>query len=109
MAGLKACTTSGARRPLARTSGFLLAVLLVTAAVPLALQPPPPQDAKQEYVPVDPTQEQEQLPAAPLVMGAYAVVWVAVVLYLWSLWRRLSRVERELAQVSRRIEAGGKR
>jgi CcmD family protein len=86
-----------------------LAVLVVMPAAPLAQQPPPSQDAKQEYVPVDPTQEQEQLPAAPLVMGAYAVVWVGVVLYLFSIWRRLSRVEQELAQVSRRIEAGGKR
>jgi CcmD family protein len=87
----------------------VVAVMLLAPAIPSALQQPAPQDAKQEYVPVDPTEEQEQLPAAPLVMGAYAVVWVAVVLYLWSIWRRLSRVERELAQVSRRIEARGKR
>ena len=50
---------------------------------------------------------QEQLPAAPLVMGAYAVAWVAVFGYLWSIWRRLGRVERELAEVSRRVPAGG--
>lgn len=86
-----------------------LAVLLLAPAVPAAWQQQPPPDAKQEYVPVDPTENQEQLPAAPLVMGAYAVVWVAVVLYLWSIWLRLSRVEREIAQVSRRIDAGGKR
>lgn len=93
-----------------RRLAFLsLAVVLLTSAAPLAFQQPPSQDAKQEYVPVDPTQEQEQLPAAPLVMGAYAVVWVGVVVYLWSIWQRLSRVERELAQVSRRIDAGGKR
>jgi CcmD family protein len=84
-------------------------MVLVAPALPAAAQPPPTQDAKQEYVPVDPTQEQERLPAAPLVMGAYAVVWVAAVLYLWSIWLRLSRVERELAQVSRRIEAGGRK
>jgi hypothetical protein len=36
-------------------------------------------------------------------------VLVALVLYLWSIWLRLSRVEREIAQVSRRIEAGGNR
>ena len=84
------------------------AVVLLASAVPSGWQQPPP-DAKQEYVPVDRTAEQEQLPAAPLVIGAYAVVWVGLVLYLWSIWQRLSRVERELAQVSRRIEPGGKR
>jgi CcmD family protein len=87
----------------------VLALVLVAPALPAAAQQPTPQDAKQEYVPVDPTQEQERLPAAPLVVGAYAVVWVAAVLYLWSIWLRLSRVERELAQVSRRIEAGGRK
>lgn len=94
---------------LRRIALVVLAVLLLAQAVPAESRQPQPADAKQEYVPVDPTQEQEQLPAAPLVIGAYAVVWVAVVLYLWSIWRRLARVERELAQVSRRIAAGGKR
>ena len=43
-----------------------------------------------------PAPEREQLPAAPLVMAAYAVVWVMVFGYLWSIWRRLGAVEREL-------------
>ena len=86
----------------------VVAVLLLAPAAPTAWQQPPP-DAKQEYVPVDPSANQEQLPAAPLVIGAYAVIWVGLVVYLWSIWRRLSRVERELAQVSRRIPPGGQR
>lgn len=94
-----------------RRIGLIVIAVLWLAPAGLAArqQPAPPQDAKQEYVPVDPSQEKEQLPAAPIVMGAYAVVWVVVVAYLWSIWRRLSRVERELAQVSRRIQPGGKR
>jgi CcmD family protein len=83
----------------------LVALLAAPAASRAAQQPPAP--ANQEYVPVDTVEE--QLPAAPLVIGAYSVVWLALVLYLWSIWRRLARVEREIAQVSRRIEAGGKR
>lgn len=86
----------------------VVAVLLLAPAAPAAWQQPPP-DAKQEYVPVDPSANQEQLPAAPLVIGAYAVIWVGLVVYLWSIWQRLSRVERELAQVSRRIPPGGRR
>ena len=80
--------------------------LVVSAPIVAAAQPPPA--ATQEYVAVDPSQMQEQLPAAPLLMGAYAVVWLAVVFYLWSIWRRLAAVEREIAQVSRRIEGGGR-
>jgi CcmD family protein len=86
---------------------ILTAVLLtavLAAPVMSAASQPPRTSADQEYVPVDTAEE--QLPAAPLVIGAYAVVWVGVVLYLWSIWQRLSRVERELAQVSRRVQSG---
>ena len=89
-----------------RLALIVLAVLLLAPAGAAAWQQQPPPDAKQEYVPVDPAAEQEQLPAAPLVIGAYSVVWIGVVLYLWSIWQRLSRVERELAQVSRRVQSG---
>lgn len=89
---------------------LLAAVLLAAAlAMPAVVLAQPPPAASQEYLPVDPSTAQEQLPAAPLVMGAYAIVWIVVVLYLWSIWRRLSTVEREIAQISRRIEAGDRR
>ena len=39
-------------------------------------------------------------------MAAYAVAWVAIFGYVWSLWSRLAKVEREIAEVSRRIDAG---
>ena len=86
---------------------FIALALLLAAPAPAfaSQQPQPPAD--QEYVPVDTAEE--QLPAAPLVIGAYSVVWLVLRLYLWSIWRRLSRVEREIVQVSRRIEVGGRR
>jgi CcmD family protein len=46
----------------------------------------------------------EVLPATPFVFIAYAFVWVALIGYLFGLWRRVSRVERELAQVASRAE-----
>ncbi len=65
-----------------------------------------PQPAQEEFVPLDSLEAQEQLPATPLVMIAYAAAWLVIFGYVWSLWRRLSRVEREMADVSRRISAG---
>jgi CcmD family protein len=47
----------------------------------------------------------EQLPATPLVFAAYAVVWVALLIYMFTLWRRIGRVERELSDVHRRLDA----
>ncbi len=56
---------------------------------------------QEEFVPIDELPPEDQLPAAPLLVAAYAVAWAAVFGYLWSIWRRLDRVERELAEVAR--------
>jgi CcmD family protein len=85
---------------------LLLAVLLLVAPFVSAQQPPQPPDG---FVPADTLKPQEQLPAAPLVIAAYAVAWVAVFGYLWSIRNRLGRVERDLAEVSRRQAAGERR
>lgn len=51
----------------------------------------------------------ETLPATPFVFVAYAVVWVMVFGYVFLLWRRLSRIERDLAQVRARLPGAGPR
>ena len=83
---------------------LVFALLLVGMPVaPVAAQPP--SSSQDAFVPVDQLPSQEQIPAAPLVAGAYGIAWAAVLIYLWSVWRRLGRVERELAEVTRRIES----
>jgi CcmD family protein len=51
---------------------------------------------------------QETIPAAPLVLAAYSIVWVALLAYVFLLWRRLGRVERELADVTTQLRAVSK-
>ena len=82
----------------------LLILLLVSGPGVLAQTPPP--QAQEGFVPVDQLPGQEQLPAAPLVAAAYGVAWAAVLIYIWFLWRRLARVERDLAEVARRMDRG---
>jgi CcmD family protein len=60
------------------------------------------QPAQDEFVPLDSVPLEDQLPAAPLLVAAYALLWVAVLGYLWSIWRRMTTVERELADLLRR-------
>ena len=61
------------------------------------------QPGQSEFLPVDQLPAAEQLPAAPLLIAAYAFVWLAVLAYVWALWRRIGKVERELADLSRQI------
>jgi CcmD family protein len=72
----------------------------------LAQQPPQPPEG---FVPASSVQGQEHLPAAPLVITAYSVVWLLVFGYLWSIWRRLARAERDLADVSLRVSVDQRR
>jgi CcmD family protein len=91
---------------------IVAAVLLLTTcwmSVPAIAQgQPPPTPAQEGFVPIDQLQAKEALPAAPFLMAAYAVAWLVIFGYVWSIWRRLSQVEQEIATVRQRI-AGGNR
>ena len=80
---------------------FLLALwLAVAAAVPaLAFQPPA---AQSEYVPVKDLPPVDQLPAAPLLVAAYSFIWLAAMFYLWTIWRRIGKVETEMRALEQR-------
>ena len=82
------------RRLLVALTSFLL------ISVPaFALQPPTGQS---EFVPVESLPAGDQLPAAPLLVTAYAFVWIAVMVYLWSIWRRLNKVEDEMRALAQK-------
>ncbi len=64
----------------------------------LAVQSPAGQS---EFIPVT-GQATEQLPAAPLLVIAYAFVWIAAMFYLWTIWRRLNKVEADMQALAQR-------
>ena len=65
--------------------------------------------AAQEQKPFEPVTSitTESLPATPLLYSAYGAVWVVLILYVFVLARRLTRVERDLRDVSARITKRG--
>ena len=73
-----------------------LTVLLLINAVVFA-QP------QSEFMPVTEVPASEQLPSAPLVIAAYAFVWLAFMVYVWMMWRKLGKVEQELQTLSAQI------
>jgi CcmD family protein len=77
----------------------LLGLLLIAPAA-FAIQTAPP--GQSEYVPIKDLPPTDQMPAAPLLITAYAFVWLAVLFYLWTIWRRLGKVEAEMSALAQK-------
>jgi CcmD family protein len=89
-------------RRLVAASTLVLALALTTLPA-LAQQPPPqPPTAQGEFVPAKDLPATESIPAATLLVAAYAFIWVAAIVYLFSIWRRLNRVETEMQALARK-------
>jgi len=73
-----------------------LTVLLLMGTIVFA-QP------QSEFIPVTEIPASEQMPSAPLVIAAYAFVWLAFMVYVWMMWRKLGKVDRELQTLSTQL------
>jgi len=81
-----------------------LTTIALTAAPALAQQPAAGQN---EFVPVSSLPPTEKMPAAPFLIAAYAFVWLAVMFYLWTIWRRLNKVEADMRTLEQRAASRG--
>ena len=79
---------------IAFSSVLLFCAALLHATLAIA------QPGQSEFVPMTEVPPSEQLPAAPLVIGAYAFVWAALLVYVWMTWRKLSKVEADMHALS---------
>jgi CcmD family protein len=93
------------------TMGLIVVLLGAPSVFAHQSQPPPTTSAAQEgFVPVEQLPNpQDTIPAPRLVAAAYACVWIVLMGYLYSIWRRLGTVERELQTVSRRLPSEPRR
>ena len=87
----------------------LVLVLLAAATAPAvsAMQPLP--ERQEQYVPLDELPPQDQMPAAPLLITAYVVVIVVFFVYVFSVGRRLTVVQREIERLDADLRKSGKR
>jgi CcmD family protein len=98
-----------------RISRWIVAVSLIGAASAgvLAQGPAPstqtpavqasPQEPPDQFVPVKSIQQQGQLSAPTLLISAYAFVWAALFVYVWTIWRRMRKIEREIQHLASRV------
>ena len=84
---------------------LLTALLSMMLSAPVLLAQPPQQN---EYVPIDQLPPQEAMPAAPLLIAAYIVVWLGLMAYLFWIWRRIARVEADMQALRRRTSGSGR-
>ena len=95
-----------------RSLPLLVLLLALSVSGPAAAQQPQPQPqpappaATDEFVPISQLPAQDQLPAAPLLVTAYAFVWLALFGYLVSVGRRLGKVQREVDRLESDIARG---
>jgi len=72
-----------------------------TPATPAAEGRPPA--AQGEFVPVSELPPVDQVPAGPLVLAAYGFIWAAVLVYVFSVARRLTAVQKDLDALQQRM------
>jgi CcmD family protein len=70
-----------------------------------AQQPPPQQE---EFIPIDQLPPEEQLPAAPLLVGAYAFVLLMLFGYMLIMSRRLAVIQREVDRLDSDLKRTGR-
>jgi hypothetical protein len=88
-----------------RFISFLFVTALGAAAV-FAQQPQTP--AREQYVPIDQLPPGEQMPSAPFVVAAYSVVWIVAMFYLWTIWKRIGKLEDDMQALARRQKDAGR-
>jgi CcmD family protein len=83
-------------------------LVLLALAAPVAAQPPAQPEQTGEFVPLDQLPPQDQMPAAPLLIGAYSVLVLALFGYVVSVARRLGTVQREVERLETDMKRGSR-
>jgi hypothetical protein len=79
--------------------------LMVMWGLALSAQQPSRQD---EFVPITQLPPQEQMAAAPLLIGAYVFVLVVLFAYVFRVASRLQTVQQELNRLDSTLKQGGR-
>ena len=93
------------------TLAFALLGILAFAPFAAAQQPPPGPPVQgepeqvEEFLPFEGVPPEDQIPAANLLIPAYALVWIGVFLYVVTVAKRLGTVQREVERLEGDIKS----
>jgi hypothetical protein len=76
--------------------------LIVAMTGGLLAQPPQPPEG---FVPVSQLPPGQELPAAPFLVGAYVFFLLLMMFYLWTVWKRIGKVEEEMRALQQKSGA----
>jgi len=76
-----------------------VSLMLVGAS---AFAQPPQGGTSDGFVPMSSLPPGEELPAARFVVASYAFFLLLMLFYLWTIWNRLSKVEKDMKELERR-------
>ena len=79
----------------------IAAVSTTPSALVSAAQPAAAQTVPDGFEPVTEIPPEEQIPAKPLVAAAYGFIWLAMLVYVGLLWRRLGVVQKDIDALKR--------
>jgi len=91
-----------------RRLALLVPVLMWSLAFPLSVVFAQTKQPDENFLPLDKLPPTEQFPAARLLIAAYVVVIVVLFLYLLSVARRLSTVQREVERLEADVKRAGR-
>jgi len=87
-------------------------VVLLLALAPSIMAPvvhaQAPAEQQGEFVPAESLPQRERMPAAPLLISAYAFVLLALFAYVVSLSRRIGAVNADLSRLESEIKRGNR-
>ena len=90
-----------------KTFTFWCTALFLSMAMGVAVAAQQPSQ-QGEFLSLDKLPPQEQMPAAPLLVGAYVFVLIVLFVYVFSVSRRLRAVQQEVDRLDTTLKQGGK-
>ena len=86
----------------------LLLALLTSPAMPSTVLAQQPTEQQGEFAPAESLPQRERMPAAPLLISAYAFVMLVLFVYVISLSRRIAAVKADIGRLESDMKRGNR-